>query len=260
MMRVALALLCALAMSSPPQAQTTPLSIVLLVDVTASVSEAMASFIWDGRGSVQDMRPSGTKPPHAPRDLFRRPIERGLLAHLDRDDRVQIGIVADTVSLAGSFSSDRLALRQTLRDALDVDDSRRYGRTPLWDAVDAAVTALEGETGRRVVLLITDGLSTGNRQGLAAVIEHARAAHVEVSSVLEAWQIRSGRGFALRDSPDGPWFLMTSATGHPIGTHLRRLADETGGFVADDGVAGWPDLEHVLPELLDRIRGGARGR
>jgi hypothetical protein len=60
------------------------------------------------------------------------------------------------------------------------------GASPVWDAVDAAVGALESEPGRRAIILVTDGRSTGNLRSLEETILHAVAAEVGVLVVGEA--------------------------------------------------------------------------
>jgi hypothetical protein len=60
------------------------------------------------------------------------------------------------------------------------------GPSPVWDAVDSAVIALESEAGRRAIILLTDGRSTGNTRSLDQAILHANAAGVAVFVVSEA--------------------------------------------------------------------------
>jgi hypothetical protein len=238
--------------------QARPLSIVLLVDVTASVSEAMASFVWDGHGSPDDLNLVGFKPPDSPRDLFLKPIEDGFIRHLHPTDRVRVGVVTTGARLEPEFTTDPAVLAQAVRKMLDVPEGERYGPTPLWDGVDVAITALEADTARRTVILITDGLSTGNRLGLAAVIDRARRADVAVSVVAEAWRLRSPAGFVMgRDSPDAPFKLMRRAFGGPTHGLVERLALETGGqFVLDGAGQGRsvPALARVLEQVLTALR------
>ena len=237
-------------------AQAPSLSIVLLIDVTASVSEAMATFVWDGRGSLEDMNPTGTKPPDSPRDLFLQPILRGFIPNLSPPDRVRIGTIARTLRFSPEFSADRAVLGQVARELLDVPRDERFGPTPLWDAVDAAITALESEPGHRAIVLLTDGLSTGNHHSLSTVIDRAVDANVSVSIIAEAWRIRSGRGFALRDSTNAPWKRMTRPQGGTLDAHVKRLADETGGVFLTDGASGWPAPGPLLARVLGELRLG----
>ena len=72
------------------------------------------------------------------------------------EDRVKIGSFSDAIQIdPDRFTGDRQTLHRILRENLQPD-----GPTPLWNATAAAMTALEGEEGRRVVLLFTDGKDT----------------------------------------------------------------------------------------------------
>ncbi len=54
------------------------------------------------------------------------------------------------------------------------------GASPAWDAVDAAVNVLQSQPGRRAIVLVTDGRSTGNVHSLQEAIGRAQAAAVSV--------------------------------------------------------------------------------
>lgn len=232
-----------------------PLSLVVLIDVTSSVSEAMASFIWDGRGKQDDVRPSGVKPPDSPSDLFLRPLLRGLLRNVRPDDRIRFGRITNVAELDSGFTSDRSALERTARWVVDPPSEQRHGNTPLWDAVDMALSALETEAGRRrAILLVTDGLSTGNRFSLESVVDRAAYSDVAVFVVGEAWGVpRSGRGWNLRDSTDGPWFMIKGAFTSPF-DQLQRLTRATGGIFLPDGAGGRPDPETRLATTMNLLR------
>jgi Ca-activated chloride channel family protein len=67
-------------------------------------------------------------------------------------DRAQIGTFGDEVSVSPMLTGDKNVLMRVLHQELWPG-----GATPLWNALDAAMTALSSETGRRVVLALTDG-------------------------------------------------------------------------------------------------------
>jgi VWFA-related protein len=76
-----------------------------------------------------------------------------LVARLLRGDRARIGSFGRSVAIApAQFTGDRGELLGILRH--DLQDG---GPTPLWEAASAAMDALAAETGRRVVLLFSDG-------------------------------------------------------------------------------------------------------
>lgn len=238
-------------------AESAPLSLVVMVDVTRSVSDAMASFVWDGQGRQTDARPSGAKPPDSPSDLFLRPLLRGLLPALRPNDRVRLGRITNVPELYPTFVTDRSELARAARWAVDPPADSRYGNSPIWDAIDTALSALESEVGRRrAILLVTDGLSTGNRIGLDAVTARAAYADVALFVIGEFWGVpRSARGWTLRDSTDGPWFVMTGAFTSPF-DQLKGLARSTGGVFIADGLKGAPDPERALLAVMDLLRSG----
>jgi VWFA-related protein len=84
-------------------------------------------------------------------DLLKRAAE-GFVLRMLPEDRARIGSFNDKIQISSRFSSDRDALIRILHDDLD------YGNpTYLWDAIDASMSALANESGRRVVLIFTDG-------------------------------------------------------------------------------------------------------
>jgi len=89
------------------------------------------------------------------------------------------------------------------------------GASPAWDAVDAAVSALESEPGRRAIILVTDGRSTGNVRSLEETILHAIAAEVGVFVVGEAQDevIRQSRTIDAHVRPTAFLESMAATTG-----------------------------------------------
>ena len=95
----------------------------------------------DRSGSVSDRFP-----------LIEAAAER-FVEQLGPNDRARIGSFSERVEISpDGFTSDQEALKHIIRFGL-----QKIGPTPLWNATDAAMTALSAETGRRVVLIFTDG-------------------------------------------------------------------------------------------------------
>jgi len=67
-------------------------------------------------------------------------------------DRAQIGSFGDEIAISPLLTGDKAVLTRVLHEELWPS-----GATPLWNAVDAAMTSLRAETGRRIVLMLTDG-------------------------------------------------------------------------------------------------------
>lgn len=74
---------------------------------------------------------------------------------LQPGDRLQIGTFGSEVAISPHLTADKPTLTRILREELWPG-----GSTPLWLALDAAMTALQTEGGRRAIVLLTDGLDT----------------------------------------------------------------------------------------------------
>lgn len=68
------------------------------------------------------------------------------------EDRATIGSFGEEVAVSPLLTGDKRVLARVLNEEL-----WPLGSTPLWNAADAAMSALDGQPGRRVVLLLTDG-------------------------------------------------------------------------------------------------------
>ena len=76
-------------------------------------------------------------------------------------DKARLGSFSNRIQIDPvEFTSDRAELMQILRGRL-----LGPGTTPLWNATAAAMNALAGEPGRRVILLFTDGVDTPDWRG-----------------------------------------------------------------------------------------------
>lgn len=75
---------------------------------------------------------------------------------LGPDDRARLGSFGLEVAISPLLTSDKPTLTRILDEELWPG-----GPTPLWLATDRAMTSLDNEDGRRVVLLFTDGYDSG---------------------------------------------------------------------------------------------------
>lgn len=151
-------------------------------------------------------------------DLSQSAAEQFIIRMLPGDN-VRIGSFSDRVDLDGRFLSDRDALLQELREEL------RYGNpTRLWDALDQTMTALAPIGGRRVILLLTDGMDTISRKTADNILERARQDELMIYVV----QFRSS--FRANLGELAPGQSSPAAYRNPPPTEgLRRLAWQTGG-------------------------------
>jgi Ca-activated chloride channel homolog len=139
-------------------------------------------------------------------DLLKQAAEQFLLRMLPAD-KGQVGGFSDKIQMSGTFTSDR-------DDLIGALDDLQFGNpTRLYDAINESMAALRPVSGRKVVLVFTDGDDTASRLGFGDVLDRAREEEVMVYSIgLESEYFNGVR--QVRSRPD---------------RGLRRLAEETGG-------------------------------
>jgi Ca-activated chloride channel homolog len=86
-----------------------------------------------------------------------RDAAHAFVDELRAGDRARIGSFGFEIAIGPRLTGDRNYLHQVLNEEIWPG-----GPTPLWPAVDAAMTSLASEPGRRVVLALTDGLDTSD--------------------------------------------------------------------------------------------------
>jgi VWFA-related protein len=139
-------------------------------------------------------------------------------------DQVRVGSFSDRLDLSKSFTSDRDALLKSLREDLHIGNP-----TNLWDAVSETMTELAPLGGRRILLLMTDGVDTISTTTAADILERARADELMIYIV----QFRSTTRAQLAEMPLSAGANVAFSdprrwTAPPTDT-LRRLAAQTGG-------------------------------
>ena len=70
-------------------------------------------------------------------------------------DRARLGTFGTEIAISPRLTGDRAYLRRVLAEEIWPG-----GKTPLWDAMDEAMSSLAGESGRRVILAVTDGFDS----------------------------------------------------------------------------------------------------
>ena len=149
-------------------------------------------------------------------------------------DKARIGTFSSKIVMEPEdFTSDQEGLIRILRGG-----DRPEGPTPLWNAVDEAITALGTQQGRRVVLAFTDGADNPmnfrtNNLSLMDVMERAQREDVMVYAIgLESRMPPAGGGMGgMRGRGiGGGGFGGTNAFGvQRPDPGLPTLAGETGG-------------------------------
>jgi|SRR5687767_10381219 len=165
---------------------------------------------------------------------------------LDPADKARIGSFAEKIEIhPPEFTGDKSVLKGILRN-----DLQQAGPTPLWNAVEAGITSLLKQDGRRVVLVFTDGADQPgnfklNNLSVMDVMRHAQEQDVMVYAIGLSGANTSlgGGGFGSRGGFGG--MLSGPDPGLPT------IAGETGGgyFELDRG----GDLAATFARVADEL-------
>ena len=129
------------------------------------------------------------------------------LIRLLPDDKGKVGAFNDKIQISPRFTANRDELVSGVKE-LDFGNGTR-----LWDAIGASLDELKGITGRRVILVFTDGEDTQSRIGLGDTIDRARAEEVMIYAIgLESTMFNGQRMVKTK-----------------VDRGLKKIADETGG-------------------------------
>lgn len=144
-------------------ADPAPLSIALLVDVSDSLTLSSS-----------------------PRE-FRLALDDFLAFGVGTMDRARIGAVGDTVYWTSELTANKTSLAKAAQDVLSLGPAHGQGPSPIFDGIDAAVRMVAAESvwRRRAVIIVTDGLATGNRRGSEDVARDAAVAGIAVFTITE---------------------------------------------------------------------------
>jgi VWFA-related protein len=188
-----------------------PLGMAMLVDVSTSMSHEKLTTTDD--------------------DRYHQTLESFILT-LRPGDRALLGRVSSRSAMSRTFISDADTGFREVSDVVAVPDIDRFGPSPLWDALAAAIERLSTVTGSRALLAWTDGRSTGNRLGIAEVRDLALAHKVSLHILLEHLPQATSRSgphpcvsVAPLTAPTGGSCLVRVSQGRP-GTPIsyRNLA------------------------------------
>jgi uncharacterized protein with von Willebrand factor type A (vWA) domain len=208
-----LAMLAAAGATAPGrQAPPPPLRIVLLVDT----SDSMTSHLPFRRGDATLLTDAAA----------------ALSAALRPDESVSVASFGPTINV-----SPAALQRDDIVPAATALSDHTGGASPLWDALDALITALDGEGGRHAVVVVTDGRTTGNTLSFAAVLARLRQARVRVFFICaerpkqasvadpsvrlrEIATATGGRYYAIRN-----YSGLARPKPHEIGVAIRRALE-----------------------------------
>ena len=185
----------------------TPQEIVSFSDEAQSISVAV---ILDTSGSMKDALP--------------RVFAAGgvFLDRLRADDRAAIGSL---VYQSPGFTADKRRLRSSM------DLVPRDPGSPVWFALDRAVTALQPETNRRVIVIYTDGRNGDLGQFKALKVDEA-----SVRARVEA---------------EGVMVYAIGFEGVPLAGGIKTIARRSGGRATD--LSRTDDLATALTAVADEL-------
>ncbi len=168
--------------------------------------------------------------------VLRPDKDRAFVIHFDREVELLQDLTSSREQLDQALA--RLQTPQRPPHKRGSPDVGRWalGGTTLYDAVLlAAEEVMQKQSGRKALILITDGVDNGSQVGLSRAMESAKRADSLVYSIL----------FTDRQAYDGAY---ASAAGKKV---LQRISQETGGAFfevssANPIVAAYTQLEEEL--------------
>ena len=170
------------------------------------------------------------------------------VARMGAGDKARIGSFASRIQLdPEDFTSNQNELVRILRS-----DLQREGPTPLWNAVNVAITHLLPQEGRRVVLVFTDGADNPgnfkfNNASVMDVIARAQRENVMVYAIglasVAPPGFRGSRGFGGFGGP--------GTARHGPDPSLPAIAAETGGGYFE--LTRAEDLKSTFARVADEL-------
>jgi Ca-activated chloride channel family protein len=163
------------------------------------------------------------------------------IIRLRPDDLAMVGSFSDRIVLSGRFTSDRDELLRVLREDIHIGNPTR-----LFDAVHEGFGQLARATGRRVVMVFTDGCDSASQQDLDSILRRVRTEEYMIYAVQLPFRRSRAVGPTRRCQGCGCDLELDLANQTGIrysnlsdprrslsgGYILQRFAAETGGGVA----------------------------
>jgi Ca-activated chloride channel homolog len=173
-----------------------------------------------------------------------------LFARLRSDDEVRVGTFGYDVDISGEFTHDPAALRSQLPQRISPD-----APTPLWRAIDAAITAFgDKHDVRSVILVLSDGKDSGpisfkdHYVSQVEVIDRARKGDVMIYGI--GMHSRTSRP---RTPGLGPGGLQAALMADLPDPGLARVAQDTGGGYTE--IRPNQDLGAAFARVADELHG-----
>jgi Ca-activated chloride channel family protein len=179
--------------------------------------------------------------------LLRTAAEQ-LFAALGPADLVRVGTFGKEVMISPEFTHDLRALGAALPEHIDPD-----APTPLWRAIDEAMSAFgDSAAERRAILVLSDGKDSGptgfgrHIVSQVDVIDRSRADNVMIYGIgLHSRQ-------QLGAVPPGPAGLQAAVLADLPDPGLARVADLSGGGYSE--IRYGQDLGHAFARVAEELR------
>ncbi|HSC25669.1 MAG TPA: VWA domain-containing protein [Vicinamibacterales bacterium] len=169
------------------------------------------------------------------------------------EDKARIGSFSHRIQVdPDGFTRDHHEMTRILRSELQPE-----GPTPLWNAVNVAMTALSGEDGRRVVLVFTDGVDSPmnfkfNNVSLPDAVKRAQRENVMIYAIgLESVVPFGNRRAPVTVGPRVGWFETGRMVTQRPDPGLPKIAEETGGGYFE--LKSTDDLASTFARVADEL-------
>jgi Ca-activated chloride channel family protein len=168
-----------------------PLSIVMVIDRSGS----MAS---DADGNLAT--------PETRNDIA-NVAGADFVAALDSTDQMALVEFDDTIRTTVDFTSNKTTLTTA------INAGAPGGSTALYDAVITAANLMAGRSGRRFVIVLSDGDDTASSSSLEAAIDAAQSAGVSVYTVVLGSDANPDPMAAIASNSNADSFVSTTGSG-----------------------------------------------
>jgi len=202
----------------------TPLTLGILVDTSPSQERVLPIEQEEAKAFVRQVI---------------RPKDIAFVMHFDSDVELLQDFTSDTMRLARAIDETTIGGGGPGGGALpSTFPGVSVGGTHLYDAVYLAATdPLKNEIGRKVVIVLTDGVDEGSTEKLNSALEAAQRADTIIYSInISDVSFYYGRGGYNGDSV------------------LHKLSDETGGRVVEVGRNKKKDLSEAFQQIASELR------
>jgi VWFA-related protein len=152
-------------------------------------------------------------------------------------DRIRIGTFGREVAISPLLTGDKAILARILDEEVWPG-----GATPLWRASTAAMDSLASETGRRVVLVITDGADSGGDYNCAPVVSDPHGSFGACPSRRDVQEQAQNQDFM---------FYAIGLQGTGLDQGIRDVSDRTGGGHFE--LSQTADLDATFARVADEL-------